>query len=164
MAREIENIFLDFPDYGCFACDTRNRLGLQLRFFADDKSGEVFTVFNPKDHFSGFPGILHGGIQCALVDEVAFWAMFERLKRIGLTTKVEMDFIKKVEMIGPLEIRGKIDEIRNRSISISVNILNKNGEVATKSRVIYYIPKRDMLYKLMGKERFTEKFQKYVED
>ena len=125
MPREIENIFLDFPDYGCFACDTRNRLGLQLRFFADDERGEVFTVFNPKDHFSGFPGILHGGIQCALVDEVAFWAMFDRLKRIGLTTRVEMDFIKRAEMIGPLEIRGKIDEIKNRSVLVSVNILNK---------------------------------------
>lgn len=164
MAREIENIFLDFPDYGCFACDPRNRLGLQMRFFADDESDEVFTVFNPKDHFSGFPGILHGGIQCALVDEVAFWAMFDRLKRIGLTTKVEMDFIKKVEMIAPLEIRGKIERINNRRVKVNVVILNGNKEIATRSQVTYFIPRRDMLYKVMGKERFTNKFQKYIQD
>ena len=57
MIREIENIFLDFPDYGCFACDPRNKLGLRLKFFADDEKEDVFTTFNPETHLEGFPGI-----------------------------------------------------------------------------------------------------------
>jgi len=164
MQREIENVFIDFPDYGCFACDPKNKLGLRMRFFVDDETDEVFTKINLEEHFSGFPGILHGGIQCALIDEVAFWAMFDRLKKIGLTMKVEMDFLKKVENPGILEVRGKVEEIKNRRVKVNVNILNGNGETATKSIVTYFIPKREMLFKLMGEERFTEKFQRYIQD
>ncbi len=164
MSREIENIFIDFPDYGCFACDPRNSLGLRMKFFADDQTDEVYTKINLEEHFCGFPGILHGGIQCALVDEVAFWARFDKLKKIGLTMKVEMDFIKKVKTPGQLEVRGKIEEINNRRVTINVNILSGIKEVATRSKVTYFIPKRNILYKVMGKERFTEKFQKYIRD
>jgi acyl-coenzyme A thioesterase PaaI-like protein len=164
MVREIENIFLDFPGYGCFACDPRNRLGLRMKFYVEDEKDEVFTKIKLEEHFSGFPGILHGGIQCALIDEVAFWAMFDRLKKIGFTTKVEMDFLKKVENPGTLEVRGKVEEIKNRRVKVSVKILNANGEIATESIVTYLIPKREMLFKLMGEERFTEKFQRYIQD
>jgi acyl-coenzyme A thioesterase PaaI-like protein len=164
MVREIENIFLDFPGYGCFACDPRNELGLRMKFYADDDKGEVFAKVRLDEHLSGFPGILHGGIQCALVDEVAFWAMFDKLKKIGLTMRVEMDFVKKVENPADLEVRGKIEEIKNRRVKVKVNIYNGEKNLATRSRVTYFIPSRDMLYKIMGKERFTEKFQQYIED
>ena len=164
MVREIENVFLDFPGYGCFACDPRNKLGLRMKFYADDEKGEVFTKLRLEERLSGFPGILHGGIQCALVDEVAFWAMFDKLKKIGLTMKVAMDFLKKVDNPGNLEVRGKVEEIKNRRVKVNVRILNGDKDVATRSQVTYFIPKRDMLYNLIGKDRFTEKFQKFVLD
>ncbi|MGH7890286.1 MAG: PaaI family thioesterase [Thermodesulfobacteriota bacterium] len=164
MIREIENVFIDFPGYGCFACDPRNNLGLKMKFFADDEKEEVFVRIKPEEHFSGFPGILHGGVQCALVDEVAFWAMFDRLKKIGVTVKVEMDFLNVVKTTGPLEIRGKIDGIQGRRVVVSVSILNDQNEVCTRSRVVYFIPRRQALLKIMGEERFTEKFLKYLED
>jgi uncharacterized protein (TIGR00369 family) len=164
MPREIENVFTDFPGYGCFACDPRNTLGLRMKFFADDEKDEVFVRIKPEEHFSGFPGILHGGVQCALVDEVAFWAMFDKLKRIGVTSKVEMEFLSPVPTSSLLEIRGKIDKIQGRRVFVSVSILNEDGEVCTRSRVTYYIPRKEILFKIMGKERFTPKFMKYIED
>ncbi|MGB7293146.1 MAG: PaaI family thioesterase [Thermodesulfobacteriota bacterium] len=164
MVREIENIFVDFPGYGCFACDPRNKLGLRMKFYADDKKGEVFTKLRLEEHLSGFPGILHGGIQCALVDEVAFWAMFDKLKKIGVTMRVELDFVKKVDNPGVLEVRGKVEEIRDRMVTVNVNIYNGEKNLTTRSRVTYLIPRREMLYKIMGEERFTEKFQRYIED
>ena len=87
MIREVENAFVDFPGNRCFACHPDNEHGLRLKFFADDERGEVFTKITPEHKFAGFPNILHGGIQSALLDEVAFWTMFDKLKKIGLTTK-----------------------------------------------------------------------------
>lgn len=164
MIREIENIFLDFPGYGCFACDPRNKLGLRLKFFADEKNGDVFTKITPEKHFEGFPGILHGGIQCALVDEVAFWTMFDKHRKIALTTRVDMEFLRPVGTSGELVVRGKIVEEQERRVGVVVNVLNENKKVCTRSRVDYIIPKREMTYKIMGKERFTDKFQQYLED
>jgi acyl-coenzyme A thioesterase PaaI-like protein len=164
MIREIENVFTDFPDYGCFACDPRNKLGLRMKFFADDDSGDVFTRINLAKHFAGFPGIMHGGIQCALIDEVAFWAMFDRFKKIGLTAKIEINYQKKVETLKNIEVRGKIKDISNRRVTVDVEIMDENREVNVTGLVTYFIPKRKMLYKLMGEDKFTEKFQKYIQD
>ena len=164
MIREIENIFLDFPDYGCFACDPRNRRGLRLKFFADGESGDVFTKYTPQVHQEGFPGIVHGGIQCALIDEVAFWTMFDKYQKIALTSKLDMEFLRPVDGGSELTIRGKVVESDGRRVRVEVNLLNDKNKVCTRSRVDYTIPKREVTYKIIGKEKFTEKFQKYLED
>lgn len=164
MIREIENIFLDFPGYGCFACDPRNELGLRLKFFADDEKGEVFTKITPEKHLEGFPGILHGGIQCALMDEVAFWTMFDKYQKISLTTNINMDFMRPVGASSELTVIGAIDNENGSKISVNVRIIDSNEKVCTKSRVDYVIPKRAVTYRIMGKERFTDKFQKYLDD
>ncbi len=164
MIREINNVFTDFPDYGCFACDPRNKLGLRMKFFADDASGEVFTKINLAKHFSGFPGIMHGGIQCALIDEVAFWTMFDRFEKIGLTAKIEINYQRKVETLKNIEVRGKVREFKNRRVAVDVEIIDENQQVSVTGIVTYLIPKREMLYKLLGEEKFTEKFQRYIQD
>lgn len=164
MIREIENVFTDFPDYGCFACDPSNKRGLRMKFFADDDTGEVFVKINLQSHYAGFPGILHGGIQCALMDEVAFWAMFDKLKKIGLTAKMEIDYQRKVETLKEIEIRGKITEIKNRRVVVDVKIFDGSKKVTASSKVTYMIPNRNTLYKLMGKEKFSKKFQQYIQD
>lgn len=164
MIREIENIFLDFPDYGCFACDPRNNLGLRLKFFADDEEGVVFTKFTPEQHQEGFPGIVHGGIQCALIDEVAFWTMFDKHRKIALTSKLEMEFLRPVQGKSELTIRGKIVEAQGRIVTVEVILMNDNNKVCTRSRVDYTITKREVTYKIIGREKFTEKFQKFLED
>ncbi len=164
MIREIENIFLDFPGYGCFACDPRNELGLRLKFFSDDRKGEVFTKITPDKHLEGFPGILHGGIQCALMDEVAFWTMFDKYQKIALTTKVDMDFLRPVGASSELTVIGSVDNENGSKISVNVRILDSSEKVCTKSRIDYVIPKRAVTYRVMGKERFTEKYQIYLDD
>ncbi|HSC34643.1 MAG TPA: PaaI family thioesterase [Thermodesulfobacteriota bacterium] len=163
MIREIENIFLDFPGYGCFACDPRNTHGLRLRFYADDEKGDVYTRTTPEKHLQGFPGILHGGIQCALVDEVAFWTMFDRYKKIALTAKIEMEFLRPVGAASEIEVRGRVADEDGRKIGIEV-IIYEQQKVCTKSRVDYIIPGKEVTMRVMGKERFTEKFKKYLDD
>ena len=163
MIREIENIFLDFPGYGCFACDPRNTHGLRLRFYADDEKGDVYTRITPEKHLQGFPGILHGGIQCALVDEVAFWTMFDKYKKIALTAKIDMEFLRPVGTASELEVRGRITGEDGRKIGVEV-IIYEQQKVCTRSRVDYIIPRKEVTLRVMGKERFTEKFKKYLDD
>lgn len=163
MIREIENIFLDFPGYGCFACDPRNTHGLRLRFYADDEKGDVYTRITPEKHLQGFPGILHGGIQCALVDEVAFWTMFDKYKKIALTAKIDMEFLRPVGTASELEVRGSIAGEDGRKVRVDV-VIYEQQKVCTRSRVDYIIPSKEVTMRVMGKERFTEKFKKYLDD
>jgi acyl-coenzyme A thioesterase PaaI-like protein len=52
----------------CFVCGIDNPIGLKLRFYTDDE-GRCIARFRPKPEHQGFPGQLHGGLICTLLDE-----------------------------------------------------------------------------------------------
>lgn len=164
MIREVENSFLDFPGNNCFACHPHNRHGLKLKFFADDEKEEVFTVITPESHFNGFPGILHGGIQCALIDEVAYWALFDKIKKIGLTAKIDIRYLKPVPMDTELIVTAKIKLMNKRNATVETAIKDHDNEVFTTGEVLYFLPNRKVLFKVFGEENFNEKFLSYIMD
>ena len=162
MIREVENSFIDFPGNNCFACHPNNNHGLKLKFFANEETGEVFTKIKPETHFNGFPGILHGGIQCALVDEVAYWAMFDRIKKIGLTAKINMEYLIPVPMGVELEVTAKVKTIQKRRVTVDTAIKDENSEVFTTAEVLYFLPNRKVAFKVFGEVSFNEKFLSYI--
>ncbi|MGI9553783.1 MAG: PaaI family thioesterase [Thermodesulfobacteriota bacterium] len=162
MIREVENSFIDFPGNNCFACHPNNNHGLKLKFYANDDTGEVFTKVKPETHFNGFPGILHGGIQCALVDEVAYWAMFDQIKKIGLTAKINIDYISPVPIDVELEVTAKVTEVQKRRVTVDTVIRGNSSEVFTKAEVLYFLPNKKMVFKVFGEESFNEKFLSYI--
>lgn len=163
MIREVENSFLDFPGNNCFACHPDNSHGLRLKFFADDDTAEVFTRIKPEHHFNGFPGILHGGVQCALIDEVAYWAMFDRIKKIGLTAKIDLSYLKPVPMDTELVVSGKISNHEKRRVEVET-VIKAEEEILTKASVLYFLPNRKALFKVFGEENFNDKFLSFIMD
>lgn len=58
----------DTTDYQrCFVCGQRNPYGLHLTFRREDDS--VVADFLPREDHQGFPGVIHGGIVAAVLDE-----------------------------------------------------------------------------------------------
>jgi acyl-coenzyme A thioesterase PaaI-like protein len=53
----------------CFVCGRNNPVGLYMQFF-DDGDGEVVSDFVVPDHYQSYPGIVHGGVIAAMLDEV----------------------------------------------------------------------------------------------
>ncbi len=162
--REIKNIFTRMPGSFCFACHPENEIGLKLKFYADDEKEEVYSTVKPQKSFSGFPGILHGGIQCTLLDEVAFWAMFDKVGKIGLTTKIEVEYLRAVKIGETLEIRGKVLRVRERIVTVLATITCGKGEVYTKAKITYFLPTKDALFSVMGKDKFGKEFIQYIKD
>ena len=162
MIREVENSFIDFPGNNCFACHPNNTHGLRLRFFANEDTGEVFTKIEPESYFNGFPGILHGGIQCALVDEVAYWAMFDRIKKIGLTNKIDIEYLKPVPMNVELTVTARLKEIKKRRVTVDTKITGSDSELLTRAEVNYFLPNKRTVFQVFGKENFSGKFLSYI--
>ncbi|HVV37397.1 MAG TPA: PaaI family thioesterase [Acidimicrobiales bacterium] len=69
-----KEIVFDFPDNNCFGCSPTNERGLQLRFTQVSHSG-VATRYTAPAHTCGAPGVVHGGVQAALLDEAIGFAM-----------------------------------------------------------------------------------------
>ena len=104
--------FNDRSDYqGCFVCGARNMVGLKLEF---RREGEcVVAEFLPEEQFQGFPGMVHGGILAALLDET--------LSRVGLfyqqwvmTGRLEIRY-RRPALVGQLlRVRGEVEQHRAR--------------------------------------------------
>ena len=86
----IPNPFVDVDGYNCFACSPDNPIGLRLKFWRD--GDRVYAQWTPHRNYQGYGGVLHGGIQATLVDEVGSWAIFALVGAAGLTTSMRINY------------------------------------------------------------------------
>ena len=53
----------------CFVCGRQNPRGLYMKFF-DDGENEVCSEYIVSEEYQGYPGVVHGGVIAAMLDEV----------------------------------------------------------------------------------------------
>ena len=74
-------------DY-CFACGSKNPLGMQLHFYIEpDARGDdvLHTRLRPSPHWQGFAGVMHGGLQATVIDDLMSNFLF-RLRHVFVVT------------------------------------------------------------------------------
>src|SRR5512147_409180 len=59
----------------CFVCGRDNPLGLKTRWESDVASGESRCSVTLPEAFNSYPGVVHGGIVAALLDEAMVRAL-----------------------------------------------------------------------------------------
>jgi uncharacterized protein (TIGR00369 family) len=140
--REIAHPFLDMEGFNCFACCPENKHGLRMKFYADEEVGEVFSRVKPVVEHAGYPGVLHGGIQATLLDEVAFWAIWDKIGKPALTSRMEIEFKRPVSMSSEVEARARVTEVR-RKLAIVDTWLTVDAQIKTRARVVYFLADAD---------------------
>ena len=56
----------------CFLCGKENPVGLGMEWKNDLENDRVIAHVRVPDHFNGFPGVVHGGIVAAILDEITY--------------------------------------------------------------------------------------------
>ena len=77
-----DQIRFDAPDNMCFGCSPHNEQGLQLSFTQVGDS-RVRVSYTAPAHTCGAPGVIHGGIQAAILDEAIGFAVFAHDQSTG---------------------------------------------------------------------------------
>jgi acyl-coenzyme A thioesterase PaaI-like protein len=93
----------------CFICGLENPVGLHLHIY-ETVDGVVESQYIAPDHFQGYPGVLHGGIVAALIDEIsgrAHMGSDPMNPRFMFTGKLEVKYRKNVPIGRMLKIIGK---------------------------------------------------------
>ena len=67
----------------CFGCSPKNPDGLQMKVLMS-REGCISYIKVP-EKFSGFDGIVHGGIIATLLDEIAAWTLLVHIKKLCLS-------------------------------------------------------------------------------
>ena len=101
----------------CFICGLENPVGLHLHIY-ETEPGIVETTYLAPQHFQGYPGVLHGGIVGAIIDEVSGRALMGsdlQNPRFMFTAKLEVKYRKNVPIGKRLKIVGKAVKSKARS-------------------------------------------------
>jgi len=107
---------------GCYVCGQSNQNGLRVTFHRDGQQGSRAVYVARLEH-DGWPGVLHGGITFALMDEALAWALFFQGLR-GVTARTQANFRRPILTGTPLIIRGW-------TISRKRQLINARAEVRT---------------------------------
>jgi len=117
----------------CFICGVKNVAGLQIRFFCDGATACRAELIIDDRH-QGFPGIAHGGIVGAILDEtMGRAALSGNQDRLMFTGKLEVRFRRNVPLHTRLIVRGKLDKDRGRLATASGEMTLEDGTVLAEA-------------------------------
>lgn len=119
----------------CFVCGRQNPHGLYMTFY-DNGRNEVISEYIVGDAYQGYPGVVHGGIVAAMLDEVV-----ARVSMIGdhhhfmMSVKLEVKYRHPIPTDTPLKIVGRIVKLRGRLGKAVGEILLPDGIIAAESEM-----------------------------
>jgi len=120
----------------CFLCGMQNPIGLKLSFYEEEESGRVIARFTPQEEHQGYPGVLHGGITCALLDETIGRTLV-RYDIWAMTVELNVRFRKPIPLGKPLTVIGETVRLRSRTMEGRGEIRLADGTVAATAEAKY---------------------------
>ena len=120
----------------CFVCGLQNAIGLRLRFF-HRQDGGVQARVRLSSEYEGYPGLVHGGIVAALLDEIVGRAlMVDDPNRFMMTARLELRYRQPVPVGQPLQLSGWVLRDRGRSATAHGELRLLSGELAAEAEAL----------------------------
>jgi len=123
----------------CFVCGVENPCGLHIRFFNDGYQ-QVAARVTLGEQYQSYPGMAHGGILAAVLDETMGRALLadgqadtvERA-RFMFTAKMEIRYRRPVPLSEEFTVRGRVEQDRGRMALVGGEIVLADGSVAVEA-------------------------------
>jgi acyl-coenzyme A thioesterase PaaI-like protein len=137
----------------CYGCGALNEQGHQIKTRWDGE--ETVTIFEPKPYHTAIPGYVYGGLIASLLDchgtgSAAAAAHRDRGGKEGeqlprfVTASLHVNYHKPTPLGPPLEIRGRIKEVKGRKVVVE-ETLSADGVVCASGEVVAVEMPQDML-------------------
>ena len=148
-----EKAFQDYyPDHWsyCYGCGRLNEEGLQIKSYWD--GAETVCHFTPRPQHIAIPGYVYGGLIASLVDchgtGTAAAAAYQAEGRSMdtqppirfLTGSLNVKYLKPTPLGPPIELRGKIIEVKGRKVVVEVTVKVNDAVTATGEVVAIQVP------------------------
>jgi acyl-coenzyme A thioesterase PaaI-like protein len=129
----------------CYGCGRLNQHGLQIKSYWDGE--ESIAVYQPLEHHTAIPGYVYGGLIASLIDchstGTAAAAAYRHEGR-GMDTQppfrfvtasLHVDYLRPTPLGAPLEVRGRVEEIKERKVVVSSTLI-ADGEICATGKVV----------------------------
>lgn len=122
----------------CFGCGSDNPVGLHLHAEIEPDDSASITATIP-EAYSGEPGIVHGGIQATILDEVMGRAVnrslpAEERHRPAVTATFELRYRNVFRTETAFVARGHVRSVEWPSVFVEGTISDSSGRVLTEAK------------------------------
>ncbi|MBI4288918.1 MAG: PaaI family thioesterase [Chloroflexi bacterium] len=124
----------------CFGCGQNNPIGLRLNISWDGE--KAFTEFTPTKNHTGFDDIVHGGIICAVMDEIMSNVPFKQ-GVLTVTGKMEVRFRRPARPDVPLLVSAFLVKGGARILETRCIITLKDGTVMAEGKATMWVIERN---------------------
>ena len=125
-------------DQTCFGCSPINPVGMQLQFERDGERA-VTTTFTARPGWEGAPGIVHGGLQATLADEIGAWAVIACTGNFGFTTSMQLRYLRPARHAQPISARAELVETAEKTARVRIK-LTQDGKTLLSAKATYLMP------------------------
>jgi acyl-coenzyme A thioesterase PaaI-like protein len=125
-------------DPSCWGCG-ENASGLRLRLPAEEGASEYEATFSFDERHQGGPGIVHGGLVAAALDEacglLATWHRFP-----SVTARIFVRYRRPVPINRALLIRARVTGSRGRRLHVDGNLKDDDEILAEARGAFLHVP------------------------
>ncbi len=122
----------------CMVCGVENQFGLKTRFYETEEQ-ELVALFTPREEHQSYPGIAHGGVSAALLDEVIGRAIMihHDQETFGVTMDLQVKYRKPVPLGVELRAVARITRDSGSRFAGSGELYLPDGSVAVSAEGKY---------------------------
>ncbi|HEY6098414.1 MAG TPA: PaaI family thioesterase, partial [Anaeromyxobacter sp.] len=119
----------------CFVCGRDNEAGLHSRWVSDRAAGEVRSTIVLAEHFHGYPGIVHGGIVAALLDEAMVRSLLleGEFEDLMVTARMQVTYRRVTPTVVPVTIAGRLVKRGSSRATAEAEIRLADGTVTAEA-------------------------------
>lgn len=115
----------------CFVCGLENPIGLKMAFY-EDEEGRVVGKFTTGSQHQGYPGVVHGGILTALLDET-LGRVAIAAGRWTVTARLAIRFRRPIPVGEVLTVVGEVVNWDRRTLEARGEIRLADGQVGAEA-------------------------------
>ena len=128
----------------CFICGRQNPVGLHLDFYEDHDSDpkQVYAEIVIPDAYQGYPGVVHGGIVSAILDEASGRAVMIDAgdDRLMATLKMTVRFRHPTPTGTRLTAVGWVEQLGDIGAKVAAEIRLPDGTVTAECESLLVDP------------------------
>lgn len=131
----------------CFLCGLQNDFSLKMKWYEDHDAQQVWARVTVPEHFNGYPGVVHGGIVSAILDETSGRAVMLQSGKDALMValKLEVVFRHPTPTDTPLTVTGWVIKQTKKRAQVAGEIRLPDGTLTAECKAVVVPPPQDIL-------------------
>jgi acyl-coenzyme A thioesterase PaaI-like protein len=140
----------------CFLCGRENPIGLKMEWYNDSEHNQIIGKITIPEHFNGYPGIVHGGIIAAVLDETAGRAVLldGDFENLFVTLKLDVTYRNFTPTNTPLTAVGWITRRDKVRCLVAAELRLPDGTITTECKAVVVRPPEEIMKRWAPEKTF----------